>query len=85
MHAVRSHGMLCLATALVGCLALAGSASAAPDSTVRTYDVSGVRSLLDRSAVGATGAAIIEVDHGSVVVTASRSDSPSCGGWVATA
>src|SRR4029077_10840909 len=34
----------------------------------------GVRTSLDRSAVVATGAAIVEVDHASVVVTASASD-----------
>ena len=43
-------------------------------SAVGIYDVGGVRTSLDRSAVAATGAAIVEADHGSVVVTASPSD-----------
>jgi hypothetical protein len=36
------------------------------------YSVSPVRDLVDRSAVTVSGAAIVEVDHGEVVVTASR-------------
>ena len=38
------------------------------------YVVDGVRTSLDRSAVVATGAAIVELDHAAVVVTASRAD-----------
>ena len=61
--------------ALIGMCAVAAPAAAAtPATTVRTYDVDGVRTSLDRSAVAATGAAIVEADHGSVVVTASPSD-----------
>ena len=41
---------------------------------MKTYVVDGVRDSLDRSAVVATGAAIIEVDHANVLVTASASD-----------
>ena len=59
-------------------IALLGSASSAAAATrgaaVKTYDVDGVRTSLDRSAVVATGAAIVEVDHASVLVTASASD-----------
>ena len=39
-----------------------------------TYRVEDVRTQKQRSAVGRTGAAIVEVDHGSVTVTASRAD-----------
>jgi hypothetical protein len=64
-----------LLIALIGMCAVAAPAAAAtPATTVRTYDVDGVRTSLDRSAVAATGAAIVEADHASVVVTASRSD-----------
>jgi hypothetical protein len=58
----------------VGCLAvvilavLPAAASAKP----RMYTVSPVRDILDRSALTVSGAAIVEVDHAEVVVTASR-------------
>ena len=39
-----------------------------------SYRVENVRTQAQRSAVARTGAAIVEVDHGSVTVTASRSD-----------
>ena len=45
-----------------------------PPRPSKTYVVDGVRDSLDRSAVVATGAAIVEVDHASVIVTASPSD-----------
>ena len=66
-----------LVIALLGICAVAAPASpadAAADTPVGMYDVDGVRTALDRSAVAATGAAIVEADHGSVVVTASPSD-----------
>ena len=64
-----------LAIALIaGCALAAPAAAAAADERVGSYEVGGVRTSLDRSAVAATGAAIVEVDHGSVVVTASPSD-----------
>ena len=47
---------------------------AGPDAGVRTYEVGGVLTTLDRAAVAATGAAIVEADHASVLVTASPSD-----------
>jgi len=60
---------------LIGiCLVATPAAAATPDASVRLYDVAGVRTSLDRSAVAATGAAIVEADHASVVVTASPSD-----------
>ncbi len=62
---------MCTAIALLGG---ASSASAATRGAVKTYDVDGVRTSLDRSAVTAAGAAIVEVDHASVLVTASASD-----------
>ncbi len=68
---------LCIVFSLLGSAALAGVAAAATKpsaAAVRTYVVDGVRTSLDRSAVVATGAAIIEVDHAAVTVTASRSD-----------
>lgn len=62
-------------TALVAlCLVAAPAAAATEDATVRAYGVDGVRTALDRAAVAATGAAIVEADHASVVVTASPSD-----------
>ena len=56
---------------LVGLLVAAAPAAAASQK-VRTYRVSEVRDLLDRSAVTVAGAAIVEVDHAEVVVTANR-------------
>jgi carboxypeptidase T len=47
---------------------------AAPAAEASTYRVENVRTQAQRSAVARTGAAIVEVDHGSVTVTASRSD-----------
>jgi len=68
--------MLLIALALASTAALAPPALAATKSpfAVKTYDVSGVRTSLDRSAVVATGVAVVEVDHATLVVTASRSD-----------
>jgi carboxypeptidase T len=43
---------------------------AAAAEAARTYRVDGVRTVNDRSAVARSGAAIAEVDHGAVVVTA---------------
>jgi carboxypeptidase T len=54
---------------------LAAAAAAAPSSAAeraRTYQIDGVRTVVDRAAVAASGAAIVEVDHGFVVVTATR-------------
>jgi carboxypeptidase T len=58
--------------AVAGLLIAAAPATAAAPNKVRTYRVDGVRDLLDRSAVTVAGAAIVEVDHGEVVVTANR-------------
>jgi carboxypeptidase T len=58
--------------ALAGLLIAAAPAPAASPNKVRTYRVDGVRDRLDRSAVTVAGAAIVEVDHGEVVVTANR-------------
>lgn len=64
-----------LVIALIGiCFVAAPADAATPDAAVGTYDVSGVLTSLDRSAVAATGAAIVEADHGALVVTASPSD-----------
>ena len=64
-----------LAIGLIGlCLLAAPSAATAAEERPGVYDVGGVLTSLDRSAVVATGAAIVEADHGSVVVTASASD-----------
>lgn len=64
-----------LAIVLIGlCFVAAPAAAAGPEPVVGTYDVGGVLTSLDRSAVAATGAAIIEADHASVVVTASAAD-----------
>ena len=56
----------CLAVLVL--VALPAAASAKP----RMYTVSPVRDLIDRSAVTVSGAAIVEVDHAEVVVTASK-------------
>jgi hypothetical protein len=45
---------------------------AAASGKPRMYTVSPVRDILDRSALTVSGAAIVEVDHAEVVITASR-------------
>src|SRR4051794_21465962 len=57
------------AAAALSTLAIAGPADAAP-----TYRVDGVRTPAQRSAVARTGAAIVQVNRRSVLVTASRAD-----------
>jgi carboxypeptidase T len=57
---------LCLAVLLM--TALPAAAVAKP----HMYRVSPVRDLLDRTSVTVSGSAIVELDHGEVVVTASR-------------
>jgi hypothetical protein len=60
-----------LRRALVGAL-LALSLTAAPAAAAeraRLYHVDGVRDRIDRAAVTAHGAAIVEIDHGSVLAT----------------
>ncbi len=60
---------------LLGAGALATPAVAAkPRMAVKAYVVDGVRTSLDRSRIAATGVAIVEADHASLVVTASSSD-----------
>src|SRR4051812_18315543 len=54
--------------AIVGAVVPANAAAAQP----RSYKVTDVRTVVDRAAVAGSGAAIVEVDHGSVVVTATR-------------
>jgi carboxypeptidase T len=54
-------------------LVVAVTAAPAPAAErARTYQLDGVRTAIDRAAVAASGAAIVEVDHGFVVVTATR-------------
>ena len=48
------------------------TAPAAASQKVRSYRVSEVRDLLDRTKVTVAGAAIVEVDHAEVVATANR-------------
>ena len=67
---MRLARRLALAATLVS-LTAAAPAQAAQS----TYRVEDVRTQKQRSAVARTGAAIVEVDHGSVTVTASRSAS----------
>jgi len=52
--------------------ALLAAAPAAAAERARLYRVDGVRDLLDRSAVTARGAAVVEVDHGAVLATMTR-------------
>lgn len=54
-------------------VALAATAPAA-QAAVSSYRVENVRTQAQRAAVAKTGAAIVAVDHGTVTVTASRSD-----------
>ena len=56
------------------CVPAPPAGAATPDASVGTYDVGGVLTSLDRAAVAATGAAIVEADHASVLVTASPAD-----------
>jgi len=77
MHPNGLRSLLCVALSLVATGALALPAAARSKSkapAVAFFDVSGVRTNADRARVARTGAAIVEVDHGSVVVTASRGD-----------
>ncbi len=76
MRTPGSRLTLCIAISLVAIASTAPSAGAAggAGSAVKLYDVDGVRDSLDRSAVVATGAAILEVDHAAVLVSASASD-----------
>jgi hypothetical protein len=54
-------------------LAAAVTAAPAPAAErARTYQLDGVRTAIDRAAVAASGAAVVEVDHAFVVVTATR-------------
>jgi carboxypeptidase T len=51
---------------------VAAAPASAASEKVRSYRVADVRDLLDRSAVTVAGAAIVEVNHAEVVVTANR-------------
>src|SRR5688572_23562604 len=65
-----SRGFVLLAA--VAALLVAAAPVAAASQKVRSYRVTEVRDLLDRSALTVAGAAIVEVDHAEVVVTANR-------------
>lgn len=58
--------------AAAAALLIVAAPAAAASQKVRTYRVSEVRDLLDRSKVTVAGAAIVEVDHAEVVATANR-------------
>ena len=76
MTTAGSRWAMLITLSLVGA-GVAGSAAQATTKSaaaVRTYVVDGVRDSLDRAAIAATGAAIVEVDHASVVVTGSAAD-----------
>ena len=60
--------------ALVLAAAFLALTAASAQAAQTTYRVDDVRTAKQRAAVARTGAAIVEVDHGSVTVTASRSD-----------
>jgi carboxypeptidase T len=66
---MRARLIAAMATLAV-LLVAAPAAAAAPRA--KTYRVLDTRTAIDRSAVAATGAAINEVDHGSVVISATR-------------
>lgn len=77
MHCNGSRWMLCIALLLIatGMRTLPAPAKTKPKTpAIGVYDVTGVRTSADRARVARTGAAIIEVDQGSVVVTTSRGD-----------
>jgi murein tripeptide amidase MpaA len=65
-----ASGRLAFAAACAALIVAAPAAQAAPS----TYRVENVRSQAQRSAVARTGAAIVEVGRGSVLVTASSAD-----------
>ena len=67
---MRHTRRLAIGAAFFALIAAAPAQAAAPS----TYRVEDVRTAKQRAAVARTGAAIVEVDHGSVTVTASRSD-----------
>jgi carboxypeptidase T len=71
---MRARTALAVALVLLCSAAAGASAATAADQRLRTYVVDGVRTSLDRYAVTGTGAAIVQADHGSVVVSASSSD-----------
>jgi carboxypeptidase T len=58
--------------AVVAGMLVAAAPAAAASQKVRSYRVSEVRDLLDRTKVTVAGAAIVEVDHAEVVATANR-------------
>lgn len=64
--------MILRTAALAVAAGLLVAAPAAASQKVRTYRVSEVRDLLDRTKVTVAGAAIVEVDHAEVVATANR-------------
>ena len=75
MRGRSKRAALCAALVLVGASMPAAAAGAAErDAGVGSFRVDTVRTALDRAQVAAAGAAIVEADHGSVVVTASRAD-----------
>jgi carboxypeptidase T len=65
---MKYRALLAATVASLGLFAVAAPAGAA----TRLYEVTDVRDALDRSAVAARGPAIIEVDHGSVLITATK-------------
>jgi len=77
MRKLRIRVMLAV-TAAVGLsigLAPAGAAAPAPKpDSVKTYQVDGARTRVDRSAVAATGADIIEQNHGALRVRATAQE-----------
>jgi carboxypeptidase T len=68
------HRLARIAAMVVAATALAAPAHAGGARAVDVYRVTDVRTAADRADVVGTGVAVSEVDHGSVVVTASRSE-----------
>src|SRR4051794_41888653 len=69
---MRARTALAVALAIICSAAAGGPAATAASRSLRTYVVDGVRTSLDRYAVAGTGAAIVEADHTSRIVSASR-------------
>ncbi|GAB2690599.1 M14 family zinc carboxypeptidase [Thalassiella azotivora] len=75
MKAPLRWAVAALAAAALGVPAALAPAGASPESQqVRSYQVDGARTTAQRSAVAATGASIVEVDHGRLTVRATPAE-----------
>ncbi len=74
----RLRVLIAAVAAVVAALAVAPASVAAPTApepaAAKTYQVDGARTRVDRSAVASTGAAIVEQNHGQLLVTATEQE-----------